>query len=120
MVRKRFEHMAPYISNGMRAFAEKHNLSLGDPNLRGLYEYELSAIRDEKEFLRSARLEGLEEGVQMGRLEGRREGLSEGRLEERMTIIRALLSNEVPLEVIYNTINAPRVEIDKMIESLRA
>ena len=92
------------MTEGMKAFAQKYNRSLDDPKLRGLYELDMSARRDQAGAIYTARVEGKAEGV----------------TAERYSVIRGMLRNGIPAEVICKCIDAPRVEVDHIIAQIRA
>ncbi len=108
------------MTEGMRAFAKKYHRSLDDPKLRDLYELDLSARRDQAAIAQSAEEKGRKEGRAEGRKEGRAEGRKEGRQEERAEVIRGMLVNGIPVELIYRCVDAPRAEVDELIRRLRA
>lgn len=92
------------MTEGMRAFAKKYNRSLDDPKLRALYELEMSAQRDQNAIAYTERMEGRAEGT----------------AAERYSVIHGMLSNGIPIDVIYKCVNAPRPEVDAIIAKVRA
>lgn len=88
------------MTEGMRAFARKYNRSLDDPKLQALYELDLSAQRDQKAIAYTARVEGRAEG--------------------QASVIRGMLNNGIPAEVIYKCVDAPRAEVDAIISQVKA
>lgn len=58
------------MTEGLRAFAQKYDRSISDPKLRRLYELDLSARRDERAIVKSARAEGRAEGMAEGEARG--------------------------------------------------
>ena len=95
------------MTEGLKAFASKYNRSLSDPKLRRLYELDLSARRDERAVIQTAENEG------------RQKGRAEGRTEERTALIRNMIADGVQIEAVYRYVNAPRAEIDAIIDGLR-
>ncbi len=83
------------MTEGMRDFAERYKLAMNDPDLRGLYELDLSARRDHNTMINAAK--------------------REGRLEMGHDAIKALMSNNVPLEIIYKSFPLEKAEIDSVI-----
>ena len=88
------------MTEGMRAFAKKYNRSLDDPKLRALYELEMSAQRDQKAIAYTERMEG--------------------RAEAYYAVVRRALSQNLPMDVIYALVDAPRSEVDAIIAKVRA
>lgn len=72
------------MTEGMRAFATRYKVSLTDPDLKRIYDLEMSAKRDQASAMYYARSEGR----------------AEGRVEGRMEIIRNLLANGISMDVI--------------------
>lgn len=62
---------------------------------------------------------GLEKGIEKGRAEciekGRAEGIEKGKAEERLSIIRAMLSQDLPKEVVANIVGISTAELDSLI-----
>lgn len=87
------------MTEGIRAFARQYKISLTDPDLKRVYDLEMSAKRDQVSAMYYARSEG--------RVEGRN--------EERRTIIVNLVKNGTPEEIIYKSVDAPQSEIDAII-----
>ncbi len=83
------------MTEGMRKFATRYQFSLNDPDLRRMYEYELSAIRDQQSRERNAVM------------------------NERTDVIHSMLRNSVPVDMLYKCINAPRSEVDTIIAKIR-
>ena len=52
------------MTDEMRAFAEKYGISLTDPDLKRIYDLEMSAKRDWASALYNAKNEGIELGMQ--------------------------------------------------------
>ena len=96
------------MTEGMRKFAARYQFSLSDPDLRRMYEYELSAIRDQQSREQNAEKRGEARGVKIG----------ETRTYEKM--IRGLLRNGVSSDIIYNCVDVPRSEVDAIISKVRA
>ena len=88
----------------MRDFARRYRFSLDDPDLRRMYEYELSAKRDQASREYYAKEEG--------RAEGRAEGITK--------VIRGMLRNGMPTEIIYNCVGESREEVDAIIAKIRS
>ena len=88
------------MTEGMRNFANRYQFSLSDPDLRRMYEYELSALRDQ-----ASREEYAKET-------GRAEGIAQA--------IRGMLHNGLPIDMIYKCAGAPRSEVDAVIAEIRA
>ena len=88
------------MTEGMRNFANRYQFSLSDPDLRRMYEYELSALRDQ-----ASREEYAKET-------GRAEGIAQA--------IHGMLHNGLPIDMIYKCAGAPRSEVDAVIAEIRA
>ncbi len=88
------------MTDGMKAFARKYNRSLDDPKLEALYELDLSAKRDQRAIAYTERV--------LGRAEGRAD------------IVRGMLNNGIPVDLIYKCVNAPRAEVDALIARIRS
>ncbi len=88
------------MTEGMRKFATRYQFSLNDPDLRRMYEYELSAIRDQQSREQNAEKRG------------------EARTYEK--VIRGMLRNGFSSDIIYNCVDAPRSEVDAIISKVRA
>lgn len=84
------------MTEGMKAFAKKYNRSLDDPKLRDLYEYDLSARRDQAAIAYTAKIEAY------------------------TATIRNMLNQGLADDLIYKCVDAPRSEIDAIIAKLRA
>ena len=116
------------MDEGMRDFARRYRFSLDDPDLRRMYEYELSAKRDQASRVYYAKEEGRAEGIAEGRAEGRAEGIAEGRAkgiaEERARSIthtvRSMLHSGISTTIIYNCVDASREEVDAVIAKIRS
>lgn len=91
------------MTEGLRAFAAKYNVSLVDPDLKRMYDYEMSAKRDHASAIAQAENRGEQRGIQ------------KGRDEERRTIIANMVRNGTPEEIIYKSVDAPRSKIDAII-----
>ena len=87
------------MTEGMRAFATRYKVSLTDPDLKRIYDLEMSAKRDQASAMYHAR--------------------SEGRAEGRVEIIRNLLANGVSMDVIYKSAGMSRAEIDAIIAQMQ-
>ena len=70
------------MTEGMRNFAQRYQFSLSDPDLRRMYEYELSARRDQasrEEYAKeTGRAEGMEQGIAQGMKQGIAKGMKQG------------------------------------------
>ena len=88
------------MTEGMRKFATRYQFSLNDPDLRRMYEYELSARRDQESREQNAEKRG------------------ETRTYEK--VIRGMLRNGVSSDIIYNCVDVPRSEVDAIISKVRA
>ena len=124
------------MDEGMRDFARRYRFSLDDPDLRRMYEYELSAKRDQASREYYAKEEGRAEGIAEGRAEGRAEGIAEGRAkgiaegrakgiaEERARSIthtvRSMLHSGISTTIIYNCVDASHEEVDAIIAKIRS
>lgn len=93
------DHEMEVLSNmteGMRAFAKRYQVSLNDPDLRRMYDYEMSAKRDQASREYNAEMKG------------------------RTDVIRGMLHNGIPVDVIYKCVDAPRADVDAIIAKIRA
>ena len=108
----------------MRDFARRYRFSLDDPDLRRMYEYELSAKRDQASREYYAKEEGRAEGIAEGRAEGIAEGRAKGIAEERARSItrtvRSMLHSGISTTIIYNCVDASRDEVDAVIAKIRS
>lgn len=95
------------MTEGMKAFAKRYKVSLDDPNLRRMYDYEMSARRDQASREYNAEMKG--------RVEGR----AEGRVEERAHIIRGMLKKGMPAEIICECTGASKAEVDALLAKMR-
>ena len=84
------------MTEGMRAFAKRYQVSLNDPDLRRMYDYEMSAKRDQASREYNAEMKG------------------------RTDVIRGMLHNGIPVDVIYKCVDAPRADVDAIIAKIRA
>ena len=100
------------MDEGMRDFARRYRFSLDDPDLRRMYEYELSAKRDQASREYYAKEEGRAEGIAEGRAEGIAKGITK--------VIRGMLRNGMPTEIIYNCVGESREEVDAIIAKIRS
>ena len=94
------------MTEGMQAFAKRYKVSLTDPELKRMYDLEMSAKRDQASAVYNARNEGMVEGME------------KGRTEERRLIVQSMVKNGVPTEIIYKSVAAPRAEIDAIIAQM--
>ena len=88
-------------------------------NDQQLYAYEQfwDAVINEQVLIEGGYKKGLADGEAKGEAKGRAEGLAEGevkRAEERLTNAKALLANNVPLEVIVNSLHLTGEEAAKL------
>lgn len=105
------DHELEVLSNmteGMRAFANRYKVSLNDPDLRRMYNYEMSAKRDQASRDYN------------NRMEGRKEGLQEGRKESQISVVRRALAQNLSKEIIYALVDAPRHEVDAIIAKVQS
>lgn len=84
------------MTEGMRAFAKRYQVSLNDPDLRRMYDYEMSAKRDQASREYNAEMKG------------------------RTDVIRGMLHNGIPVDVIYKCVDASRADVDAIIAKIRA
>lgn len=84
------------MTEGMRNFAKRYRVSLDDPDLRRMYDYEMSAKRDQASREYNAEMKG------------------------RTDVIRGMLHNGIPVDVIYKCVDAPRADVDAIIAKIRA
>lgn len=101
------DHELEVLSNmteGMRAFAKRYKVSLNDPDLRRMYDYEMSAKRDQASRDYNSEMRGEKRG--------------EARAYEK--VVRSALSKNLPQDVIYALVDAPREEVDAIIAKIRA
>ena len=84
------------MTEGMRNFAKRYRVSLDDPDLRRMYDYEMSAKRDQASREYNAEMKG------------------------RADVIRGMLHNGIPVDVIYKCVDAPRADVDAIIAKIRA
>lgn len=84
------------MTEGMRAFAKRYQVSLNDPDLRRMYDYEMSAKRDQASREYNAEMKG------------------------RTDVIRGMLHNGISVDVIYKCVDAPRADVDAIIAKIRA
>ncbi len=83
------------MTEGMQAFAEKYRISLTDPDLKRIYDLEMSAKRDQASALYNAKNEGIELGMQKGLAEGEALGLKKGLAEgEALGLKKGLAEGE--------------------------
>lgn len=92
------------MTEGMSAFARRYNVSLNDPDLRRMYDLEMSAKRDQASALDNAE----------------RKGMAQGTAAAYYSVIHGMLNNGIPVDVIYKCVNAPRSEVDAIIAKVRA
>ena len=90
------------MTEGMRKFATRYQFSLNDPDLRRMYEYELSARRDQESREQNAERRGVK--------------LGETRTYEQ--VIRNALKGNLSKEIIYALVDAPRSEVDAIISKV--
>ena len=88
------------MTEGMRAFARRYQISLNDPDLRRMYDYEMSAKRDQASREYNAVMKGRIEGITQ--------------------VVRGMLHNGIPVDVIYKCVDAPRADVDAIIAEIRA
>lgn len=88
------------MSEGLKVYAKKYNRSIDDPKLRDLYEYEMSARRDEATIKYEA---------EMG-----------GYMRQLATTIKNLLAMNMPLSSIYQATGAPKNDVDEIIKAYRS
>lgn len=88
------------MTEGMSAFARRYNVSLNDPDLRRMYDLEMSAKRDQASALDNAERKGTATAY--------------------YTVVRRALSQNLPMDVIYALVDAPRSEVDAIIAKVRA
>ena len=50
------------MTEGMKAFAKRYKVSLNDPNLRRMYDYEMSVRRDQASREYNAEMKGFKKG----------------------------------------------------------
>lgn len=101
------DHELEVLSNmteGMRAFAKRYKVSLNDPDLRRMYDYEMSAKREQASRDYNSEMRGEKRG--------------EARAYEK--VVRSALSKNLPQDVIYALVDAPREEVDAIIAKIRA
>lgn len=109
------DHELEVLSNmteGMKAFAKRYRISLNDPDLRRMYDYEMSAKREQASRDYNSKMMGIE----IGRKEGRAEGMNHAWL----SVVRRALAQGLPADVIYTLIDAPRAEIDALIAKVQS
>ena len=87
------------MTEGMRKFATRYQFSLNDPDLRRMYEYELSARRDQESREQNAERRGITRTYEQ--------------------VIRNALNKNLSNEVIYALIDAPRSDVDTIIAKIR-
>ena len=78
------------------AYAKRYQVSLNDPDLRRMYDYEMSAKRDQASREYNAEMKG------------------------RTDVIRGMLRNGIPVDVIYKCVDASRADVDAIIAKIRA
>lgn len=101
------DHELEVLSNmteGMRAFAKRYKVSLNDPDLRRMYDYEMSAKREQASRDYNSEMLGEKRG--------------EARAYEK--VVRSALSKNLSQDVIYALVDAPREEVDAIIAKIRA
>lgn len=97
------DHEMEVLSNmteGMRTFAKRYKVSLDDPELRRMYDYEMSAKRDMASREYNAEMRGVS--------------------AERLSMIRGMLNNGIPVDVIYKCVDAPRADVDAIIAKVQS
>ena len=104
----------------MRDFARRYRFSLDDPDLRRMYEYELSAKRDQASREYYAKEEGRAEGRAEGIAEGRAKGIAEERARSITHTVRSMLHSGISTTIIYNCVDASREEVDAIIAKIRS
>ncbi len=87
------------ITEGMRKFATRYQFSLSDSDMRRMYEYELSAIRDQQSREQNAEKRGVTRTYEQ--------------------VIRNALNRDLSKESIYALIDAPRSDVDNIIAKIR-
>ena len=108
------------MTEGMRDFARRYRFSLDDPDLRRMYEYELSAKRDQASREYYAKEEGRAEGRAEGIAEGRAKGIAEERARSITHTVRSMLHSGISTTIIYNCVDASREEVDAIIAKIRS
>jgi len=98
------------MTEGMKAFAKRYKVSLDDPNLRRMYDYEMSARRDQASREYNAEMKGLRKGREEERLKTR---------NEQMKSIRSMMSDGLSMDAIYKYAGAPKEEVDAIIAEIR-
>ena len=87
------------MTEGMRKFATRYQFSLNDPDLRRMYEYELSARRDQESREQNAERRGVTRTYEQ--------------------VIRNALNKNLSKKVIYALIDAPHSDVDAIIAKIR-
>ena len=96
------------MTEGMRAFARRYQISLNDPDLRRMYDYEMSAKREQASREYNAEM--------IGHAKGMAQGITQGITQ----VVRGMLHNGIPVDVIYKCVDAPRADVDAIIAEIRA
>ncbi|MDO4371902.1 MAG: hypothetical protein Q4D43_11290, partial [Clostridia bacterium] len=78
----------------------RYKVSLNDPDLRRMYDYEMSAKRDQASREYNAVMKGRTEGITQ--------------------VVRGMLRNGIPVDVIYKCVDTPRADVDTIIAEIRA
>ena len=76
------------------------------PEERAKYLNHIESVRNEKEAILTARIEG--------RLEGRAEGIVEGRLEEKKSMARQMKTDGMPIDIIIKYTGLSKEAIEKL------
>ena len=84
------------MTEGMRAFAKRYKVSLNDPDLRRMYDYEMSAKRDQASRDYNTTLKAYE------------------------NVVRNALKQNLSNEVIYALLPIPYTDVDAIIAKIRA
>ena len=124
------------MTEGMRNFAQRYQFSLSDPDLRRMYEYELSARRDQasrEEYAKeTGRAEGMEQGIaqgmkqgiakgmEQGVAKGMAQGIEQGKMQGMQQAIRGMLQNGLSVDMICKCINIPHSEVEAVAAKIRA
>lgn len=93
------DHELEVLSNmteGMRAFAKRYKVSLNDPDLRRMYDYEMSAKREQASRDYNTTIRAYE------------------------NVVRGALKKNLSNEIIYALVALPHAEVDAIIARIRA
>lgn len=83
---------------------------MNNPNLRRMYDYEMSARRDQASREYNAEMKGFKKGQEEARLKIR---------NERMKSICSMMSDGLSMDAIYKYAGAPKEEVESIITEIR-